>query len=402
VIDWPLALGAAGGLAAAAGVSAAVGWRTLRRRGMDNWLLPYLLSAGERRRKRIRSGEPCDLILAVCDHYEPKRGGAGAEKSRARVQQWVDDYPRLFDRFRDANGRPPQHSFFYPEDEYDPELVDLLAGLCRRGYGEVEVHLHHGLDRPDTAQNLRETLLRYKRTLRDRHGLLGTDTETGEVVYGFAHGNWTLANCRRDGKYCGVNDELRVLRETGCYADFTLPSAPSETQTAKINSLYWAVNDPNARKPHNRGVDVGNGPRPDDSLLMIQGPLLLDWQRRRLGIFPSVENSCLQMSQQPDRTRVDNWIKAGISIPSQPSWRFVKLHTHGVWEPNQEVLLGESMVRMHDELARRSAADPNFRFHYVSCREMANLVLAGGDVTRPTTEAMQTPYAAPPTWAAAT
>jgi hypothetical protein len=296
----------AGGLVLGTGL---VGWREVRRRGMHRWLLPYLLSAGKRR--AVRPGEPVDLILAVCDHYEPKRGGATMEKARARVQQWVDDYPRLFDRFRDAEGKPPQYSFFYPADEYEPELVDMVAGLCRRGYGEVEIHLHHD---NDTADSLRNTLLEFKHTLRNRHGLLGTDSRTGETVYGFIHGNWALDNARCDGRWCGVNNELDVLRETGCYADFTLPSAPSETQTRKINSIYWAVDDPTRPKSHNTGTDVGVGDTPKNGLLMIQGPLLMDWSRRKWGIFPGVENSCLQANQPPDTVRLANWLKS-------PSWR---------------------------------------------------------------------------------
>jgi len=55
---------------------------------------------------------------------------------------------------------------------------------------------------------------------------------------------------------------------------------------------------------------------------------------------------------------------------------FVKLHCHGVWEPSQEVLLGDPMVRFHEELQRRSDEDPSFRFHYVTAREMANIALA--------------------------
>ncbi len=393
MIDWPTALGVGGGLTAA-GVAALgwAGWRVARRRGLDQWLIPHLLGP---RKRGPKPGEPVELILAVCDHYEPKRGGASAAKARARVQQWVDQYPRQFTRFRDVHGRPPQHSFFYPEDEYDPELLDMLAGLCRQGYGEVEVHLHHGLDRPDTADNLRATLVRYKETLRNRHGLLGTDRTTGEVAYGFAHGNWTLANCRRDGRLCGVNDELRVLRETGCYADFTLPSFPSETQTRKINSIYWAVNDTSKRKPHEDGVDLGTGPRPEDSLLLIQGPLLLSWKRRKYGFLPTVENSCLQKNQPPSRNRLEDWIRAAISTAAHPNWYFVKLHTHGVWEPNQEVLLGEPMVRFHEELARRSQADPTFRVHYVTCREMANLALAPASVQSPTLESMNSTVSAP-------
>ena len=52
-----------------------------------------------------------------------------------------------------------------------------------------------------------------------------------------------------------------MLRVAGCYADFTLPSAPSETQTRKINSLYYAVDDPAAPKSHDTGVDVAVGVR---------------------------------------------------------------------------------------------------------------------------------------------
>ncbi len=299
------------------------------------------------------------------------------DKARMRVRQWVEDYPRLFDRFRDADGMPPQHTFFYPEDEYEPELVDMVAELCRHKngerYGEVEVHLHHD---NDTAENLRRTLLNFKTTLTERHGLLSRDRETGEIVYGFIHGNWALDNSRCDGRLCGVNNELDVLRETGCYADFTFPSAPDETQTRKINSIYWAVDDPNRPKSHNTGFDLGITKRPERSLLMIQGPLLLNWKKRKFGIVPKIENSCIQKSQPPDKNRLDIWLRACVNIPTQPNWYFVKLHTHGVNEPNQDVLLGESMIRFHEALQERANRDPFFRFHYVTAREMANLALA--------------------------
>jgi len=39
-------------------------------------------------------------------------------------------------------------------------------------------------------------------------------------------------------------------------------------------------------------------------------------------------------------------------------------------------LLGEPAVRFHEGLARLAAENSNFRFHYVTAREMYNLVLA--------------------------
>ena len=364
MIEWLIGGGAAAGLAGAAGAGLVA-----RRKGLHRWV-PYNLF---RRPYRPPAGKPVHVLIAVCDHYEPKRGGASPEKARARVQQWVDQYPKQFDRFRDADGRPPRYSFFYPIEEYEPEYLDLLSGLCRAGYGEVEVHYHHD---NDTADNLRRELLGFKETLSGRHGLLSRDKQTGEVVYGFIHGNWALDNARSDGRWCGVNNELDVLRETGCYADFTLPSAPSETQTRTINSIYWAVDDPGRPKSHDSGVPVGTVPRPTNALLMIQGPLLLDWRTRKAGVIPKIENSCLQKTQPPDMKRLHLWVRAGVTVATRPEWVFVKLHTHGVNEPNQDVLLGEPMVRFHEGLRDRAARDPLFRFHYVTAREMANLALA--------------------------
>ncbi len=388
MIGWPeaLGIGAAGSLA----LGSALAYAGLRRKGMDRWLLPYLLSSGKRRMPG--PDEPVHLILAICDHYEPKRGGASPEKARARVQQWVDEYPKLFDRFRDCSGRPPQHTFFYPEDEYEPELVDMVGGICRRGYGEVEIHLHHD---NDTADNLRNTLMAFKTTLHEKHGLLSKDPATGKPVYGFIHGNWALNNCRRDGRNCGVNNEIDILRETGCYADFTLPSSPSETQTRTINSLYWAVDKPGRSKSHDTGVPVGVGPKPPNSLLIVQGPLLFDWNRRIFGIIPKVENSCLQKSQVPDKTRLNLWLKARVTPPANPNWYFVKLHTHGVNEPNQSVLLGDSMVNFHAELGKRAEQNPNFRVYYVTAREMANLAMAPKSPIGPTEALKNSPFPTP-------
>ena len=350
-----------------------LGWlvRQLRRRGMDRWLVPYLLQTP--RRRRPRQGEDVHVLLCVADHYEPRQYWPPVEVSRARVQRWVEDYPRQFARFRDSDGRTPRHTFFYPVEEYDPEYLDALADLCRRGFGEVEIHLPHN---GDTAENLRATLLAFKKVLHERHDLLPRHRRTGELVYGFIHGNWALDNSRPDGRFCGVNNELDVLRETGCYADFTLPSAPNPAQTRKINSIYYAVDDPCRPKSHDTGIDVGSGPKPERALMLIQGPLLLDWSRRKFGLLPHLENACIQGSQPACIERLDQWLRACVQVRRRPDWFFVKLHTHGAAEANHEVLLGEPMVRFHEELARRARANPHFHFHYVTAREMYNLAKA--------------------------
>src|SRR5439155_23210855 len=138
-------------------------------------------------RRGPQPGEPVHLFLCIAAHFEPRHAAPSADTPRARVARWVSEYPRLFAEFRDADGRPPRHTFFYPIEQYDAGEVDSLAALCRRGFGEVEVHLHHD---DDTAEALRETLAGSARLLADRHGLLARRRDTGELAYGFVHGNW--------------------------------------------------------------------------------------------------------------------------------------------------------------------------------------------------------------------
>lgn len=362
-------IGVLGGL----GVSVILGLavRAVRRRALHRWFVPYARQALTRRCPV--AGRPVHVLLCIADHYEPKRGQVPSDIARARVQRWLDDYPRRLGHFRDSDGRPPRHTFFYPLDEYEPQYLDMLAFLCRAGFGEVEIHLHHD---GDTADTLREQLERFRDLLFRRHGLLATDSTTGRTAYGFVHGNWALNNCHPTGRHCGVNNELAVLRETGCYADFTYPSAPHATQPPKINSIYYACSDSKRAAAHNRGVDVGGRKPPTRALMLVQGPLWLDWRSVRAGRPPRIENACLQGSQPPSMSRLILWLRASIQVPSRPDWFFVKLHTHGAEEKNMNVLLGDAMSSFHEALASRARDEPGFHYHYVTAREMYNLARA--------------------------
>ncbi len=66
-------------------------------------------------------------MLCIADHFEPGWRHADAGLQARRVQRWVEQYPALFDGFRDADGRPPRHTFFYPIEQYRPEHLDGLA-----------------------------------------------------------------------------------------------------------------------------------------------------------------------------------------------------------------------------------------------------------------------------------
>jgi hypothetical protein len=105
-------------------------------------------------------------MFCFVDHFEPGWRRPPVDVERARVRRWREQYPRLCEAHRDADGRPPIHTFFYPEEEYRREHLDALTELCRMGMAEIEIHLHHD---NDTSDNLRNTLRTFTRKLVDVH-----------------------------------------------------------------------------------------------------------------------------------------------------------------------------------------------------------------------------------------
>jgi len=320
------------------------------------------------------------LYFMLADHFEPYWGNADERIARRRVERWCIDYPCRVSSIFDSFGGSPKHTFFYPVEEYDPIILDQLSLLCRNGGGDVEIHLHHD---NDTSAGLREKLNRFKKTLHDSHGLLRKNPVTGEILYGFIHGNWALDNSRKDGRWCGVNDELRVLKETGCYADFTLPSAPSETQTKKINGIYYATDDTGRPKSHDSGADVEVGGSMVGDLMIIQGPLTLNWHRRKWGIFPRIENGEVSYDAtiRPDRMQL--WVRNAPHVKGSPENRFLKVHTHGCNDRNLRYLLdGGGLTEMYGML-KEYCAKEKIMLHFTDAYGMYSRIkeLECGDLS---------------------
>lgn len=363
VVSLVLALLAAYALLVAGGL-----WK----RNAFLWLTAWLRDMP--RRQRVASREELTHVLfCFVDHYEPRWGRADVQTEHARVDRWVSGYPLLCAGHRDADGRYPQHSFFFPSEEYRPEHIEKITRLCAQGYGEIEVHLHH--DR-DTADGLRANLTTFLQQLDATHQALPRDPVSGRPLWSFIHGNWALDNSRPDGRWCGVNDEITILSSLGCYADFTMPSAPDVTQTSTVNRLYYATDDPARPKSHDRGSEVRVGGQPEGHMMIIQGPLGLRWKRRWGIPVPSIETGDIRASHPPTPERVDFWIAQGIHVAGRPDWLFVKIHTHGTQDRDMEALLGEPLHRMHAYLESRYNDGRKFMLHYVTARETYNIARA--------------------------
>jgi len=353
----------------------ALAWRVARRKNLD----VIARSALHARRARTGGDTPTGtrhLFVSIVDHYEPFWRNRDPVRALERVQLWRTRYPEIASRHRDNGGNPPRHGFFYPEEEYalDPRCMDLLAEIEHAGFGAVEVHLHH--DR-DTAPALRDRLLAFTGILRTRHGLLRDDPNGGPVPYAFIHGNWVLGNSGPGGAHCGVDNELVVLRETGCYADFTFPSAPHPSQPPVANRIYYPAGDPAQPRAHHRARDARVGVSGGDDLLLITGPLVVNWARRRKGLVPAIENGDLTGLNPPSPDRVDAWVGAGIGVAGHPDWVFVKAHTHGTQEKNSARLLGEgpgSLDALFTDLLARYNDGERWVLHFSTPWEMARAV----------------------------
>ncbi|MBM4116169.1 hypothetical protein FJ251_00230 [bacterium] len=339
----------------------------------DLWLAPWLerrLALGGRP-PAVPPGTTRDLLFCFVDHFEPGTKGADLGRARARFAAWTELYPPLARRFADAEGRHPQHGFFFPPHYFREEYLLGLAAMDWQGVGETELHLHHD---HDTSESLRalleETLERYA-----DYGVFLMQGDPVRRAYGFIHGNWALDNSRAE--YCGVDDELTILRETGCYGDFTFPSLYA-AQPRRVNALYRAIDDPRAPKSYDDGplMQAGRRPAPDEFAL-ITGPIGLR-ARRRFPFF-SVEDADVTGEGPGTPARVRGWVNTGIHVAGRPEWIVVKVHTHGAPERHRDALLGEGAARMFETLCGEYNDGERWRLHFVNARECYNILRAAED-----------------------
>lgn len=315
---------------------------------------------------RWHAPSPATVWVTVADHFEPLGGHASVEKARERVALWRKAWPEIARRHTDGVGRRPCYSFFYPQEEYRPELLEPLAEMARDGIADVEIHIHHdGEGEKAFVEKMEQFIL----SLSGEHGLLRT--HEGRTVFGFIHGNWALDNARPDGRWCGLNNEITLLRDLGCYADFTLPAAPDPSQTGPVNTIYTVKDDPLRPRSHARGRPVRAGSPRWGDLTLITGPLGVSWSGRPLW-KPSLETGEIAGYAMPSPARARSWLTLAPRIGSHA---FLKLFGHGAQERNSGPLLSGGLDHLFESLASECRV-AGTRLRYVSPWEMWRAVEA--------------------------
>lgn len=311
------------------------------------------------------------IVFVIADHFEP---GVGEQASRS-VERWCRLAASTGSSIRDHDGTPYRHTYFYPAEQYDRPSIELLCELQSAGFGEVEVHLHHGVDTPDNAENTRYMLETFRDTLAYEHRCLSRENSSAPPRYAFVHGNVALANSA-GGRNCGVDSEMQVLAETGCYADFTLPSAPDQSQVPKINAIYQCGNPLHEARPHRSGPDLKVGDKPVLPII-VNGPLVFDWSRRVRGLpVPRVDDGALANNYPLKMARFERWQSAHIGVQGRPEWIFIKLHCHAFFEYDRDAMMGDELKRFMHEILDQSEATGRFKIHFASAREVFNMIVA--------------------------
>ncbi len=324
------------------------------------WLPDYLRKVGGARNTAELGNEITDIILLIVDHYEPSR--KEGEIGVRRVKEWCESYVSMTERHQDSDGVSPQHSWFYRYDYPNDECVRILSEYVYRGFGEIEFHLHHG---NDTEESFAETIRQGVEWFNEFGAMLTAERQP-QQRFAYIAGNWALDNGRRDASMSGVNSELSILCQAGCYADFTFPAFSVNAQPKVVNSIYYSQDTPEP-KSYDTGVPMRVGGAASGDLLIFEGPLCVDW------LEGYIEYAALESFAPYFRQRIDLWVKAGVGVVDRPEWLFIKLHTHGM--QSREMFLGEQLDRLYsdlEDLCKRSRC----RLHYVNAREAYNIAKA--------------------------
>jgi hypothetical protein len=355
------------------------------------WSLPWLgrypfwraREWARRPRGRAAGGGPEHLIFVIANHFEPSWTEAGhlldLPTQVERLERWCEQAESIGRAVVDADGTPFRHTNFYPAEQYHRPLLERLSQLQADGFGEVEVHLHHGVEEPDTAANLRRQLIEFRDLLAEEHRCLSLMEGREGPMYAFVHGNFALANSA-GGRYCGVDQEMQILAETGCYADMTLPSAPDRSQVSRVNAVYECGHPLDEAVPHRSGPSLRAGGREPRLPVIITGPIGFDWTRRKRGLpVPRLEDSSLGANYPPTLERLARWRRARVHVEGRPEWLFVKLFCHGFFAFDQPAVIGDVMRRFLEEALEAAARTGEFRLHFATAREAFNMAMAAVD-----------------------
>lgn len=330
------------------------------------WIIAYLARNIKFLFVKKDSKSTKDIMFIFVDHFE--LAGKGE-----RLSAWVNDYPRIVNKFTDWDGKRPQHTWFSALDLIDENELAEMKKLVDDGLGEVELHWHHShKSSSDFEGDFFEGM-----EIFHKYGFMLPYKDNQHSCFSFIHGNWSLNNARGD-QFCGINNEIKILKKHGCYGDFTFPALFSKAQPKYVNQICYTDENVSG-KGYDLAREAEVGKKQEKSEFMImQGPLAINYKDWRHKWHPTIEDGDINSNlTQSSKKRIDCWIRQNIHVKNNPDWIFVKVFCHGAQD--YKSLTSDSMIKMYEYLGSEYNDGVNYRLHYVTARESYNIIKAAED-----------------------
>lgn len=326
--------------------------------------------------KKGETEKTVHIMMTVADHWEP---GWKAPQNTEKAKMWLEDYPAVASKHHDADGVMPQHTWFCANIEKPTNHLQVISKACFNELGEMEIHIHHDGNKTEeiNTKEMSDYIDSYLAKM-NRYGACLTTTTKPKAYFGFVHGIWALDNSFKDTngirRYCGINNEIDLLISKGCYADFTLPYYGGTQGPYKWKDKIMITKD----SPEPASYDMlenirevafkGERPKPNE-LLLIPGP--------------STDSNNIDWHGPRTLDRMKKWIKANIHVKGKDNWIFIKLYTHSSQvserEEGRSAFVGEVADKFFTDIEREFNDGSKYQLHYVSAREMYNIIIAASD-----------------------
>jgi hypothetical protein len=309
------------------------------------------------------TNSPVHIYIALCDYFEPFSGDVSQEIAEHRVVTWCKEYSRTAKLHHDSSGKFPVHTLFYSEEDYNPQLLDILNRLYKQNLADIEMMLpvtHEPLD------NFKRKVEEFRDVLFHHHGFLRKGADE-KITYGFSHRFKTTYTPTINFSISEICDRIQILIDTGCFADFTYLSKKNRKYlNSQLNSIV--------RSKDTKTKDYSAPIFPQNwtikNLLTIQDPYTLKWNADFLRIFPFLENGEISAFKKFLPFRANLWLQNCIGVEADIRHLFIKLHTFGGLDQNIRYLFGESGLHLLWNYMEKLCSYNNFVLHYVSAWEM--------------------------------
>ncbi|MDO5576655.1 MAG: hypothetical protein Q4F84_06205, partial [Fibrobacter sp.] len=235
---------------------------------------------------------------------------------------------------------------------------------------DVELMIPH---QNETLPNIKRKIEEFRDVLFHHHGLLRKNN-SGKIIYGFIHEYQTKKNSDKSDWFTNTNKRLLLLKDTGCYADYSFPSDTNIIVPPLINSIYFANVNTNKSRQNQTNYAAAKNVWSEKDLLFVQGPLFLNWNKRFWSMVPRIENGSLSHLNHFTSGRADLWVKKGIHVSGFKNHVFIKLFAHGAVDHTIRYFFGENGLEQLWSYMEKNYINDKYELHYVSAFDMYEII----------------------------